>query len=189
MPPTPFHGDAPDAERALGDRELAELYARTFRGMSAWLAGRTRETADAEDLAQETFLRAMQTADAYRGDSSPESWVFGIARNVLRHHYRSRRARKRGGDLVRVGFDDEVERAGLVTPFDEVHARLDLDDLSGRVRAAVGEADWQLLAAHHVEDEPIEALAARTACSSSAIKSRLHRARARLEPLLREAAF
>jgi RNA polymerase sigma-70 factor (ECF subfamily) len=44
----------------------------------------------AEDLAQETFLRACGSALRFRGDSSVRTWVFSIARRVLVDHYRRR---------------------------------------------------------------------------------------------------
>lgn len=44
----------------------------------------------AEDLAQETFLRACRGALLYRADSSVRTWLFAIARNTLADHYRRR---------------------------------------------------------------------------------------------------
>lgn len=39
--------------------------------------------ADAEELTQETFVRACAAALRFRGDSSVKTWIFGIARRVL----------------------------------------------------------------------------------------------------------
>lgn len=44
----------------------------------------------AEDLAQETFLRAWTSAFRFRGDSSIRTWLFAIARRVLADYYRGR---------------------------------------------------------------------------------------------------
>src|SRR2546425_2082839 len=44
----------------------------------------------AEDLAQETFVRACGSAVLYRGQASVRTWLFSIARNVLVDHYRRR---------------------------------------------------------------------------------------------------
>jgi len=189
MPPTlNTIGATPDTNDALPPDDLAAVYERTFRSMSAWLASRLRASADAEDLAQETFLRAISIRDGFRGESSAESWLFGIARNVLRHHFRSAAAHKRGGAFVHVALGEEDELAGTITPFDDVHALFDLADIRVRALQTVDEADWNLLAAHHVDDAPIEELARETSHSTSALKSRLHRARLRLEPALRELA-
>lgn len=45
----------------------------------------------AEDLSQETFLRAFRSALLFRGDSSVRTWLFSIARKVLAGHLRRRR--------------------------------------------------------------------------------------------------
>ena len=49
------------------------------------------DTAVAEDLAQDTFLRAWSAAVRFRGESSVRTWLFSIARRVLVDHFRKRR--------------------------------------------------------------------------------------------------
>ena len=51
-----------------------------------------RDSALAEDAAQETFLRAYRALDRFRGDSSPKTWLTRIAINVCKDmaHKRSR---------------------------------------------------------------------------------------------------
>jgi RNA polymerase sigma-70 factor (ECF subfamily) len=44
----------------------------------------------AEDLAQETFLRACGSAMRFRGEASPRTWLFVIARRTLADHFRRR---------------------------------------------------------------------------------------------------
>lgn len=57
----------------------------------------------AEDLAQETFLRAARTLHRYRAEASPRTWILSIARNVCMDELRSRhRRRRRERDLVDV---------------------------------------------------------------------------------------
>ncbi len=43
----------------------------------------------AEDIVQETFLRAQRTQSAHRGDASQRSWLCAIALNLVRDHYRA----------------------------------------------------------------------------------------------------
>lgn len=50
-----------------------------------------RQPADAADLAQDTFIRALAGVDRFRGDSSYRTWLLGIARNVHREWVRSSR--------------------------------------------------------------------------------------------------
>jgi RNA polymerase sigma-70 factor (ECF subfamily) len=42
----------------------------------------------AEDIAQETFLRATRKSAKFRGEASPQSWLSAIAMNLVRDHFR-----------------------------------------------------------------------------------------------------
>lgn len=47
-----------------------------------------------EDLVQDTALEALRCAESFRGDSKPETWLFGIALNVVRAHIQRSSVRK-----------------------------------------------------------------------------------------------
>jgi RNA polymerase sigma-70 factor (ECF subfamily) len=49
-----------------------------------------RDEALADDLTQETFLRAQRSIRTYRGEASRRTWLFSIALNVVRDQFRSR---------------------------------------------------------------------------------------------------
>lgn len=53
----------------------------------------TRNRKDAEDLVQETFLRAYRFFDSYRSGSQIRAWLFRILRNTFINGYRARRIR------------------------------------------------------------------------------------------------
>jgi RNA polymerase sigma-70 factor (ECF subfamily) len=53
--------------------------------------GLTRSRADAEDLAQETYLRVCRRPDRLPGGEAAKSWLFRVARNVCLDHLRRRR--------------------------------------------------------------------------------------------------
>ncbi|HSR53619.1 MAG TPA: RNA polymerase sigma factor [Acidobacteriota bacterium] len=61
---------------------------------------------DCDDLTQETFLAALKGYDGFRGEAEFRTWVFEIARNVLRHRIRAGKAQKRAGREVTL---DEAE--------------------------------------------------------------------------------
>jgi RNA polymerase sigma-70 factor (ECF subfamily) len=50
-----------------------------------------KDPALADDLLQETLLRAIRTSSPLRGDASPDTWLTAIALNVTRDHFRSSR--------------------------------------------------------------------------------------------------
>ena len=57
--------------------------------------------AEADDLSQETFLRAYRARDRLTPDANVRAWLFAIATNVFRNHLRSERRRRAAHDTVR----------------------------------------------------------------------------------------
>jgi RNA polymerase sigma-70 factor (ECF subfamily) len=55
----------------------------------------------ADDLAQETFVRAVRALSRYRGDASARTWLLAIARHVCLDELRARGRRRRGGEVPR----------------------------------------------------------------------------------------
>ena len=70
----------------------------------------TRSPADAEDLVQETFLKAFRAADQFEPGTNLRAWLFTILHNTARN-----RARDRARDVVSVD-SDAVDRATEVQP-------------------------------------------------------------------------
>ena len=102
------------ARLADGDGEaLAVLYARYRFLVFGCLCRLTPDRSMAEDLLQETFLAAFQSAGRYRGQGSVRSWVVGIARNQAHNCLR-----KRIPSLVHDAVLDQVCDPGLA--LDEV---------------------------------------------------------------------
>ncbi|MGH7389019.1 MAG: RNA polymerase sigma factor [Candidatus Rokuibacteriota bacterium] len=56
---------------------------------------------EADDLSQETFLRAYRAWGKLPGDANVRAWLFTIATNVYRNHVRSERRRRAAHDAVR----------------------------------------------------------------------------------------
>lgn len=68
-----------------GDRlALQVLYEKHFTSIKSYLVSLNGHKLSHEDLAQEVFLRAWKHAGRFRGDSSVETFLLGIARNVHR---------------------------------------------------------------------------------------------------------
>lgn len=89
------HRQPPESEEALGDdravaRFLAgdvsgfEAIVRRYSGMVFTLAARLVGPLDAEDVVQETFLRAWRGLESFRGESSLKTWLYAIALNRVR---------------------------------------------------------------------------------------------------------
>lgn len=86
------------------DERFRELYQRYYRRVVRFYVRAFRlSEEDAEELAQDAFLRFYQAMDEYRGDAE---WAFieTIARNVAYNRIRSGKTQKRNGRMV--GIDD-----------------------------------------------------------------------------------
>lgn len=83
-------------ERAQrGDRAAFEAIVERHQGaIYGFLRARLLHSADAEDLTQETFIRAYLARARFDSSSMLRPWLIGIARNLLREHCRRKRRRK-----------------------------------------------------------------------------------------------
>jgi RNA polymerase sigma-70 factor (ECF subfamily) len=73
------------------DRAFAALYQQLADRVTRYIAVRVATTQIAEDLAAQTFLKALEAMRQGKGGRNTHAWVFGIARNVVANHYRGRR--------------------------------------------------------------------------------------------------
>ena len=86
--------------------EVVRLYERP---VWALLAAAVGDEETARDLTQETFLRAFRGYEKFRGESALFTWLYAIARNVIRRHRRRERVRRLF--LARLAGEKERARA------------------------------------------------------------------------------
>src|SRR5919199_57486 len=99
------------AESRKGDAEAFEAEALASLDSLYRTARRlTREPADAEDLVQETYLKAFRAADTFEPGTNLRAWLFTILHNTARN-----RARDRARDTVTID-SETVDRAADVPP-------------------------------------------------------------------------
>jgi RNA polymerase sigma-70 factor (ECF subfamily) len=110
-----------------GDERAASLLVERHAAAVARFVGSLGARSDAEEVVQDTFVRAFRSLDRFRGESSLRSWLLAIARNLVR----DRRRATRGWRAV-----TEVEESHAATehdPLDELVA----DESAARMRRAV----------------------------------------------------
>jgi RNA polymerase sigma-70 factor (ECF subfamily) len=88
--------------RSGDERAASELVARHVQALARF-AGSFGVTEDVDDLVQDTFVRAFQSLDGFRGESSFRTWLFTIERRLLLDRRRAERRRPSG---VEVQEDD-----------------------------------------------------------------------------------
>ena len=158
---------------------FAIVFDRHYDAVHRYLARRAGVDL-ADDLAAETFTQAFDSRlrfDLARMDARP--WLFGIATNLMRHHYRTEERRLRA--YARIDRPDRVDA------FEGIEGRLDAEGAAPLIAAAVlrlspGERDVLLLFAW--ADLRYEEIAAALAIPIGTVRSRLNRARHRLRELL-----
>jgi RNA polymerase sigma-70 factor, ECF subfamily len=102
---------------AASDAEtFASLYERTFPRVYAYVSSLVRDRATAEDVTALAFERAYRKRRRYHARrGSPESWLFGIARNAALDELRRRKRRARleadPEDLGAAAVDEQTELA------------------------------------------------------------------------------
>ncbi len=110
-----------------GDRQaLHDLFERHAEGLYRYAFHLTGEHSDAEDLVQETFLRAMAGLSGFRGDCAFEGWLFRVAMNLHLNALRRRPAEPLDRDPIAPVAEsgpDEGALARLRAAIDELPAR------------------------------------------------------------------
>lgn len=139
-----------------------------------WLRARVREPADADDLMQEMFIKALRQGQRFCDIHNARAWLFEVARNML-------------ADSLRVARDTVELPDNLVSEADEPPAVDLLTACLPRVLSELSEADRDVLTRCDLEGMPQAEYAAQHGLSLSAAKSRIQRARERLRARLAEA--
>ncbi len=173
--------DAPSAtsqlERAF-DRGADALY----RFILVRVAGR-RDAAD--DLLQQTCCIAAQQNRVFANDGECESWMGGIARNLVKAHWRS--VKKHNG---RIDLEDAVQSQQLLARLESQawcgEESADEESIARLMYAitALPSAEQRLIFDFYFDGRSQEDLARESDVSSKAIESRLYRIRGRLRAIL-----
>ena len=142
----------------------------------------TASDADAEDLAQETFIRAFRGLARFRGESSFKNWLYSIATNVARTHH-GRRVRQSAVWDQRIETDDVPERH-LEATMEDVEGTAIRRQALDRALSSLPEDQRVPLVLHDVEGLEYKEIASVLGIPIGTVMSRIFRGRKRLRPLL-----
>jgi RNA polymerase sigma-70 factor (ECF subfamily) len=143
-------GEPPDADADTGfEAIVASHHAEIHRYLRRIVA----RAGEAEDLSQETFLRAYRAWSGMPRDANLRAWLYAIATNVYRNHARSERRRRLAHATVRVtrrevDLDDpeaEVVAGQVRTMAEEAIRRLPFKQRVAFTLRKLHELDYEII--------------------------------------------
>jgi RNA polymerase sigma-70 factor (ECF subfamily) len=174
---------APDNDVALvdairrGEAGSREALYHKFKRRVYALAVRIVGPVDAEEVAQEAFIRIFRGLTKFRGDAALATWIYRLAVNAALSH-RSRRAASAQPE------PDEVVEAQVSASAEPVHGDAVLRTRLERALARLPVGYRTVIVLHDVEGLEHEEVARILDCHVGTSKSQLHKARARLREML-----
>jgi RNA polymerase sigma-70 factor, ECF subfamily len=168
-------GSSVDDKRARFEAQVLPYLDAAYR-FARWL---TRSSADADDLVQESFLRAFRGFDGLRG-GDVKAWLLTIVRNC---HATALRQQQRRATVPLPDEHEEPTRSGPVATHTEPEsASLAAEDQRSlaRLLATLPQDHREVLILREIEDMSYREIAAVTGVAIGTVMSRLARARAAL---------
>ena len=155
-----------------GDGQAARELVRLFhRPIFRFVCRMTGQAQDAEDITQETFVKAFRSLDRVDTSRPLINWLFTIARRTALNHFRSKK------EWVELPPEAASESPG---PRQEVERREVVDGVWAKARRVLSAAEFQVLWLRFGENLSTAEAAKAAGRSTTSIKTLIYRARQRL---------
>lgn len=160
------------------EEKAASIFQEDYQRIFRYIMRMVRDTAEAEDLTQETFLRAYHRRDSLRDEGARTAWLYRIATHVSLdriRQYARRNPMESDTDL------DQVEIAEPDTP--SLQQALERDEMSECVQSylnRLSDSYRAMILLHDMHELTASEIAQLLGESLATIKIRLHRARRKL---------
>jgi RNA polymerase sigma-70 factor (ECF subfamily) len=156
----------------------------------AFLVNRLGHRADAEDLLQETFVRAIHSRKALRDETKVKSYLFSIAHNLMINHVRKLQPDSASSLASPDGTNplDRIADEGIISPELEAEA----NDLNGAVQAVLDTLHERYQVAFRLgvlEGRAYSDIARTTGWNLAQVKINVHRARRKVIDHLKDRGF
>jgi RNA polymerase sigma-70 factor, ECF subfamily len=148
-----------------------------------------RNPAEAEDIAQEAFIKAYRALPQFRGDSAFYTWLYRIAINTAKNAVVSRDRSPIEYDLDRNNTDESYDMQGRMKDPETPEGLVLTDEIRSTVNAAIDSLPEDLRTAivlRELEGLSYEEIAATMDCPVGTVRSRIFRAREAIDRRLRE---
>ena len=148
-----------------------------------------RNPAEAEDIAQEAFIKAYRALPQFRGDSAFYTWLYRIAINTAKNAVVSRDRSPVDYDFDRDSIDESYDMQGRLKDSETPEGLVLTDEIRQTVNAAIEQLPEDLRTAivlRELEGLSYEQIAATMGCPVGTVRSRIFRAREAIDQRLRE---
>jgi len=169
-----------------GEKEALEEFVNLFRKPIFNLAYRLCGDRDnAEDIAQESLIRALENLGKFKGESSLYTWLYRITTNTFYDYVRKRKELS----YDQLGYDEEGEDRGLDLPDEEASVEKEFDrkniqEIVQREIAKIPSHYRTVLVLYDIEGFSYEEICQILQKPLGTVKSRLNRARQMLKQRL-----
>jgi len=148
-----------------------------------------RNPAEAEDIAQDAFIKAYRALPQFRGDSAFYPWLYRIAITTAKNAVVARDRNPVDFDLDMTNNDESYEMQGRLKDSETPEALVLTDEIRTTVNAAIANLPEDLRTAivlRELEGLSYEEIAATMDCPVGTVRSRIFRAREAIDGRLRE---
>ena len=136
---------------------------------------------DAEEIAQDVFVKAFFSIKGFRGDCSFSTWLYRIAYNMAISKTRSKK-----GDFISIDFNSTQILSEEVSVIEKNNEREMMFNLLHKALIQLGPKDKFLILSFYMNEKSIKELTEITGLSESNVKVRLHRSKKRLNFLIND---
>jgi RNA polymerase sigma-70 factor (ECF subfamily) len=140
-----------------------------------------RDEALAEDLAQETFVRAQRATETRRGEASDRSWLCAITLNLVRDHFRVAKRRP-----LPVSDPELVERISSNDDTEQTLMKAEMSACIAEYALELPKSQYKVVVLHDTVELPHDEIAALLGISVANSRVLLHRGRAALRHILQQ---
>ena len=166
-----------------GDVTAFSFLVERYQSMVYSLALKLLKNAeDAEEMAQDTFIKAFQKLNMYEGKSKFSTWLYSITYNACISELRKRRIQFSSLEEQRLSDQDEMK-------MHDYFSETKKEDQEKYLNLALGklpEDDQVLVTLYYYESQSMDEISIITGLTVSNIKVKIHRARKRMFALLHE---
>jgi RNA polymerase sigma-70 factor (ECF subfamily) len=175
-----------------GDKTAFDVLVLKYQHKIIKLINRyVRDPDEAQDVAQEAFIKAYRAVERFRGDSAFYTWMYRIAINTAKNHLVASGRRPPSGDIDAQDAEQYEGAAGL-KEYDTPEHLILRDEMQATITKAIDELPEDLKTAitlRELEGMSYEEIAQTMECPIGTVRSRIFRARdaidTKLQPLLK----